>query len=279
MRASGATPRSGKLARRRAMTCGSLKAQKNVHALLVGERRDEAARRVLFTRARQERSGHRVAGLAIERKFEIAREILVPRVYAGRIRQLRQLLREGFVEKLGRTAVVAVADAGIEECIARENRRLIGISEHADVRQRMTGRVETAQLHRAAHADDVAGRKAPVDTADAARGTGMREHLCAGRTDEPGIAAGVIAVLVSIQDLPDLPAPRLRRRKTALPVEWIHREGFPGLGAGDEIVEIAKRVRGPDALDQHMAKVPTKRAPRHNGRGLSGALLEAHLPV
>ena len=127
----------------------------------------------------------------------------------------------------------------------------VGLREHADVRKRVAGRVETAQLHGAADANDVARGETAVDAADAARRSRMREQLRSGRADEARIAAGVIAVLVRIQNLPDLPAARLRGRETPPPVEGIHRKGFARLGAGDEIVEIAKRVRRPDALDQH----------------------------
>ena len=101
---------------------GFLQPEEDIDALLVGEARHEPARRVLLTRARQQLGRRRVAGLAIESEFEIAREVLVPGIDAGRIRQLRQLLGKAFVEELGLAAVVAVADPGIEERVAGEKR-------------------------------------------------------------------------------------------------------------------------------------------------------------
>ena len=34
-------------------------------------------------------------------------------------------------------------------------------------------------------------------------------------------------------------------------VERVDRQGFPGLGAGDQIIEIAPAIRGPDLFDDH----------------------------
>src|SRR5580658_16327 len=79
----------------------------------------------------------------------------------------------------------------------------------------------------------------------------MGQHPGMGRRDQAGIAAGVVAVLVSVQDLGDGPALRTRRGLAQAPLQRIDRQRLAGLRAGDEIVEIAVIVGGPDAFDDH----------------------------
>ena len=139
------------------------------------------------------------------------------------------------------------------------------MGERADVRQGVARGVQTLKLDAAAHADDVARRKADIDSTDTLGGACVCKDARLGCPHEARISAGVIAVLVRIQDLPDLPTARLRCGKATLPVERVHGERLTGFPAGDEIVEIAKRVSRPDPFDEHVSTVPAKCAARHNG--------------
>src|SRR3972149_205420 len=57
--------------------------------------------------------------------------------------------------------------------------------------------------------------------------------------------------LMGVQDLGDFPAPGLGRREAFHMVQGIDGERFSGVGAGDQVVEIAIRISGPDTLDDH----------------------------
>src|SRR6187551_3608610 len=122
----------------------------------------------------------------------------------------------------------------------------------------MAGRVEHFELYRASHLDDVTTYEASVYTADDASRAGVRQHFRAGRGDDTAVAIGVITMLVRIEDLRDAEAPRPRHRETLTGIQRIDDQRLTGLGAGDEIVEIAQRVRRPDAFDEHGAVLRPK---------------------
>ena len=82
-------------------------------------------------------------------------------------------------------------------------------------------------------------------------GVVVRDHLGAGRRDHGRVAAGVVVVLVGVEDLRDLPALVLGRGQALLVVQRIDRQRLAGLGAGDQVVVVAVGVAGPDALDDH----------------------------
>ncbi len=83
-------------------------------------------------------------------------------------------------------------------------------------------------------------------------GAVMRDQPGAGGRDHRGVAAGVVAVLVGVENLGDLPALGLGGRETFLMIQGIDGKRFAGVGAGNQIVEIAIRVTGPDTLDDHL---------------------------
>jgi hypothetical protein len=58
----------------------------------------------------------------------------------------------------------------------------------------------------------------------------VRDHLGAGRGDDRRIAAGVVVVLVGVEDLRDLPALDAGRVQALLVVERIDRERLAALG-------------------------------------------------
>ncbi len=99
--------------------------------------------------------------------------------------------------------------------------------------------------------DHVARGQPAVDAGDAVLRLRVRQKLGAGRRHHLRVAAGMVAVLVRVEDLRDGPAFGLRRGKAFLVVERIDRERLAGLGAGDEIVEVPAGIAGPDLFDEH----------------------------
>jgi hypothetical protein len=79
----------------------------------------------------------------------------------------------------------------------------------------------------------------------------VREDRGAGAFDHGGVPAGVVAVLVRVQDLRDREARILRGLEAFFVVERIDREGVARFRTSDEIVEVAVVVGGPDLLDDH----------------------------
>jgi hypothetical protein len=127
-------------------------------------------------------------------------------------------------------------------------------------------RVEALELDCAADFDHVAFRQAPVHAADAARRAGVRHHLRMGRADQAGVAAGVIAMLVGVEDLRDRPPARLRCIQAQPPFERVDRQRLAGLRAGDQVVEVAVVIGGPDAFDEHARILIEVRAERRVDR-------------
>ena len=107
------------------------------------------------------------------------------------------------------------------------------------MRQGVAGGVEALELDRAPDADEVAALEAR-STPPMRRAAPACASTCAPvAAIEPGVAAGVVAVLVRVEDLRDLPAAAPRGIKAQPPLERIDRERLAGLRAGDQIVKIA----------------------------------------
>ncbi len=113
------------------------------------------------------------------------------------------------------------------------------------------GGIERFELDGLADLDDVPGAKPAIDTRNALTGILVRQQLGAGRSDHGAVAAGMIAVLVRIQNLSDLPAVLLGRGQALLMIQRIDGQRFTRFRAGDQVVEVAIRVRGPDLFDDH----------------------------
>jgi len=79
----------------------------------------------------------------------------------------------------------------------------------------------------------------------------MRRQLGAGRRDNLLVTAGMVVVLVSVEDLGDVPALCLGGGQTFLMVERIDRQRLAGFSAGHQIIEVATGVGGPDLFDDH----------------------------
>ena len=229
----------------------AVQTEEGVDFLLQRQGRHHCLGRVLIRDRAQQRLRLGVVGFAIQGEFQIVGDVIVARIDQGRVRQLRQLSGEGPVQLLGMAAVVAIAGARVEQRVAAEQRRRVGARQQADVRQGVAGRVQAFQIHGLADFDDVAGAQAPIHAGDAILGVPVRQYLGAGGRHHRLVAADVIAVLVGVEDLRDRPAFFLRAGQAARVIEGVDRHGLAGFRAGDQIVEIAVRVGGPDLLDDH----------------------------
>ena len=155
--------------------------------------------------------------------------------------------------------VVAVSGAGIEQRIPAEERRLVGVREQAHMAHGVARRVQNLELHGLAHLDDVAGAEPTRHSRDLVLRVLVRQDPGAGLLDHRVIAARVVAMLVRVEDLGDVPA-LLPGGLQALPVvEGIDRERLPGLGTDDQVIEIPVGVGGPDLFDDH-GRIPVERS-------------------
>src|SRR4029077_9613161 len=72
-----------------------------------------------------------------------------------------------------------------------------------------------------------------------------------GRSDHLLVAAGMVAMFMSVENLPDGPTLGPGSREAFLMIERIDRQRFAGFLAGNQIVEITTSIRGPDLFDDH----------------------------
>ncbi len=179
----------------------------------------------------------------------------MPRVDAGVVRQCRELGRESLIQRVRMSPTMAVAGTGVEKGIAAEETPLRCMRQQADMRHRVARGVETFELDGASYADHVPLAQPPIDAPDARGRSRMRQDFCARRADQALVAAGMVAMFVRVEDLRDLPALRAGRVQAQLPLERIDGERFARLRAGNQVVEVAVGVTGPDAFDQHVARL------------------------
>src|ERR1700687_2599483 len=121
------------------------------------------------------------------------------------------------------------------------------------MRSRVTRCIEAAQFHRMADAYQVAALEAAGNAADTLCRGRMRQYRRAGGRDHRGVAAGMIGMLVGIEDLADAPAELPCTAQASLGVERIDCERLAGVAAGDQIMKVAAPIGGPDTFDQHGA--------------------------
>ena len=224
-------------------------AKERVVLLFLLQRRHDRALRVVTRHLRQQRLRGLVVGLARQREPQVVLDVVVPRVQPRVVGQRVELPGEGVVHLAGVATVVAVAGAGVEQRVARKQRRLIGVRAQADVAEGVARRVETLELHRLADLDHVAGLHAAIDTRNLAAGLVVRDQLGAGGLHHRGVAAGMVVVLVRVEDLRDAPAVLLGCGQALAVVERVDRQRLAGVGTGDQVIEVAIRVAGPDAFD------------------------------
>ena len=115
----------------------------------------------------------------------------------------------------------------------------------------MAGRIEALQFNGFADLDDIAGANAAVHVWNAAPGICVRDNLCAGSRYHRLVATRVIAVLMRVEDLRDVPASLLCGRKALCIVQRINRQRLARLRAGNQVIKISIRIPRPDLLNDH----------------------------
>src|SRR5690606_23486674 len=229
----------------------ALQAEEDVDLALFAQRGDVGIRGILVAAALQHRRRLRVVGLAIQREAQVVHEVVVPGIEPCLVREPRQLVRERRVELLRVPAVVAVPGPGIEQRVAAEERRRVRARQQADVAHRVAGRVEAFELHAAGDAAHVGVAYAARHRGNAGAGILVRDHGRAGGLDHALVAAGMVAMLVGIEDLRDRPAALARDGEAAAEIQRVDRERFAGFPARHQVVEIPQGVAGPDLFDDH----------------------------
>src|SRR5688572_5568582 len=125
------------------------------------------------------------------------------------------------------------------------------MSKQADVCHRMPGRVQTLQLDGTTHTNHIALLQTAVHAADTSGRIRMSQNFRACRSNESGIAPGMVAMLVRVQDLRDLPALGFGGLEHTSPFQRVNGERLARFRASNQVMKIPQPVGGPDSLDQH----------------------------
>ena len=188
----------------------------------------------------QERLCGSIAGFARECELQVVFDVIMAWENTGVARQFGELIGKGVEHVIHIAAVVHVARARVKQCVAREQRRLLGVRQQADVAHRVAGRVQALQLNGIADFDHVARFDATVHTRNLAGGLVVRNDFGACRGHHRCVAAGVVVVLVGIEDLCDLPALDFGGVQGFHGIQRVDGQRLTGLWASDEIVVIAE---------------------------------------
>ena len=86
---------------------------------------------------------------------------------------------------------------------------------------------------------------------DLVLGVLVRQDFGAGLGDQRLVAAGMVAMLVGVRDLGDLPPFVLGGLQAFLMIQGIDGQRLAGLAAGDQVIKIATGIGGPDLFDDH----------------------------
>src|SRR6516162_3002405 len=121
----------------------------------------------------------------------------------------------------------------------------------ADVAHRVARRIQTFELDGPADLDHVASAQSAAHFRDLVLRIRMRQHRGAGRGNHLLVAAGAVAMLVRVEDLPDGPTLGLGGREAFLMIKRIYCQRFAGFLASDKVIEVATGVCGPDLFDDH----------------------------
>ena len=115
----------------------------------------------------------------------------------------------------------------------------------------MARRVQRLKLDRLTHFDDVARAQASSNVSDLVSGILVRQNRRTGFPDHSRVPARMIVMFVRVQDLGDIPSFFLGGPQTLFMVQGVDGQGLAGFATGDEVVEIAIGVGGPDLFDYH----------------------------
>lgn len=146
-------------------------------------------------------------------------------------------------------AAPAMAGAGVKQSVAAKQRRLIGARQKAHMAHGVAGGVEDFKLHRSADADHVAGGKPGIHAADFIGGARMGQNFGAGRRHHAVVTADMVVMVMGVQNLGDLPALFLGGGQALVILQRIDGQRLAAIRAGDQIIEIAVLVLGPDLFD------------------------------
>ena len=114
-------------------------------------------------------------------------------------------------------------------------------------------RIERDKLNAAPDFHDVPGFQPDIHAVNFRSSILMREDLSACRIDHCRVAAGMIAMLVRVENLGNLPSTITRPRKAFLVIQRVDGKRFSSVIAGQHIIEIAVSVPGPNLFYLHAA--------------------------
>ena len=116
---------------------------------------------------------------------------------------------------------------------------------------RVTGRVQALKLDCFANLDNVTCTDPTIHIRNALAGVLVRNNTGARCVGHSLVATDVVGMFVSIENLRYRPAAFICDIEALCEVERVDRQRFACVLAGDEIIEIAVGVTGPDLLDNH----------------------------
>src|SRR5216684_7255289 len=124
----------------------------------------------------------------------------------------------------------------------------------------MAWRVERLELDRLAHFDDITCAQASGHVVDLVSGILVRQNRRTGFFDHSRVPARMIVMFVRVEDLGDIPSFFLGALQTLFMIQGVDGQGLAGFATGDEVVEIAVGVGGPNLFDYH-GIVPRQQRP------------------
>ena len=116
---------------------------------------------------------------------------------------------------------------------------------------RVSWRIEAFEFDSLADLDYVASSNTAVHVGNTPARVLVRNKSGTCRRHDAFVAAGVIAMLVCVEDLRDGPTSIFCDRQALVEVEGIDRERVSGLRAGNQVIEVAVSVARPDLFDNH----------------------------
>ncbi len=117
--------------------------------------------------------------------------------------------------------------------------------EYTNVAHSMTGRIEALEIDCGADLHYIPGTNAAIQSRYAICSIFMCNDRGAGRGYHRPVATGMVAVLVSIQDLRYCPAVSIGRFQAFRVVERINRQGIASFFAGNQVIEVSEGVTRP----------------------------------
>ena len=114
---------------------------------------------------------------------------------------------------------------------------------------RVAGSIEAFELHGLTDFDDIAGADASIHVGNEFCCVDMGNDFGASLRDHCLVAADMVTVFMCIEDLGYGPAMFFCRGEALAVIQWIDRQRVTSFWAGDQVIEVAIRICGPDSLD------------------------------